>query len=125
MHIGIPELFLPSTMGPFLVRWLPCLVFAALFALYAFYKKRTDPLAPIPTIHWSAPFSRSYVIWQAYQNRRRYAHYDAHMKHDGEILPVIRVAPNEISIMTIQGIRTVYDGGYDRTSHYTAFQNFW
>ena len=121
MHIRIPELFLPSNMGPFLVQWFLFFVFVALLALYALYKNWTDPLAPIPTIYCSAPFSRSYFIWQAYQNRRRYAHYDTHVKHDGEILPIIRVAPNEISIMTIQGIRTVYDGGFDRTSHYTAF----
>lgn len=124
MHIRIPELFLQSPTGLFLVQWFPYLVFVALLALYASYKQWTDPLAPIPTIHWSAPFSRSYVIWQAYQNGSRYAHYDAHVKHDGEILPIIRVAPNEISIMTIQGIRRLYDGGFDRTSHYTAFQIF-
>ena len=93
MHIRIPELFLQSPTGLFLVQWFPYLAFVALLALYAFYKKWTDPLAPIPTIHWSAPFSHSYVIWQAYQNRRRYAHYDAHVKHDGEILPIIQVAP--------------------------------
>lgn len=46
------------------------------------------------------------------------------MKHDGEILPLIRVGPNEISLMTTQGMKTVYDGGFDRTSHYSVFQNF-
>lgn len=96
----------------------------ALLALYAFYKHWTDPLAQIPTIHWSAPYSRSYIIWQIYQNRRRYAHYDAHMKRDGEILPLIRVGPNEISMMTTQGIKIVYDGGFERTLHYTVFRNF-
>ena len=96
----------------------------ALLALYAFYKHWTDPLARIPTIHWSAPFSRSYIIWQIYQNKRRYAHYDAHMKRDAEILPLIRVGPNEISMLTTQGIKIVYDGGFERTLHYTVFRNF-
>lgn len=46
------------------------------------------------------------------------------MKHDGEIVPLIRVGPNEVSIMTTQGIKTVYDGEFERTSHYTVFENF-
>lgn len=96
----------------------------ALLALHTYYKCRTDPLAQIPPLHWSAPFSRIYILWRIYQNRRRYAHYDAHTSHDGEILPLIRVAPNEVSIMTTQGTKIVYDGGFERTSHYTVFQNF-
>lgn len=110
-------------MGPFSELYL-FLFSTASFALYAFYKHSTDPLSRIPTIHWSAPFSRCYIIWQIYQNRRRYAHYDAHMKHVGGILPLIRVGPKEVSLMTTQGIKTVYDGGFERTSHYTAFENF-
>ena len=110
-------------MGPSLIEWVFVLCSVASCTVYALYKHWTDPLARIPTIHWSASFSRCYILWQIYQNRRRYAHYDAHVEH-GEIRPVIRVAPNEVSIMTVQGIRIVYDGGFDRTSHYIAFQNF-
>ena len=113
-----------TVMDPFVAQCFLSLFFLAFIALYALYKHWTNPLARIPTIHWSAPFCRIYILWQVYQNRRRYAHYDAHMKDGGKILPLIRVAPNEVSIMTIQGIRTVYDGGFERTLHYTAFQNF-
>ena len=111
-------------MGPFSGELFLSLFLFALLALHAFYKHFTNPLRRIPTIHWSAPFSRWYILWQVYQNRRRYAHYDAHMKRNGEVLPLIRVAPNEISIMTIQGVRVVYDGGFDMTPHYTTFRNF-
>ena len=96
----------------------------ALLALYAYYKHRIDPLARIPSLHWSAPYSRIYILWQIYHNKRRYAHYDAHRSHDGEILPLIRVTPTEVSLMTTQGTKIVYDGGFERTSHYTVFQNF-
>lgn len=113
-----------SVMGLFSVDSSLFLIPIALLALYIFYKYWSDPLGRIPTIHWSAPFSRSYIIWQIYRNRRRYVHYDTHMNREGEILPVIRVGPNEISIMTTQGIKIVYDGGFERTSHYTVFQNF-
>lgn len=119
-----PEALFPSNMDVFLVELSLFLLSIASLILHALYKHWVDPLARIPTVHWSAPYSRSYIIWQTFQNRRRYAHYDAHMNHDGEIRPVIRVAPNEISIMTIQGVRTIYDGGFERTSHYTVFQNF-
>lgn len=111
-------------MGSFSVGLSLSLLLVALLALYVFFKHGTDPLARIPTIYWSAPFSRSYILWQVYQNRRRYAHYDAHMNHGGEILPLIRVGPNEVSIMTTQGTKLVYDGGFERTSRYTVFQNF-
>ena len=111
-------------MAPFPVVLFSFLMSIALLVLLTLYNHWIDPRTRIPTVHWSAPFSRSYIVWQIYQNRRRYAHYNAHVKHDGEILPLVRVAPNEVSIMTIPGIRMVYDGGFDRTSHYTAFQNF-
>ena len=111
-------------MGPFAVGLSLFQLAVALSILYAFYKYWVDPLGRIPTIHWSAPFSRGYILWQIYQNKRRYVHYDAHMGSDGKILPVIRVGPKEISIMTIQGVKMVYDGGFERSSHYTVFQNF-
>lgn len=96
----------------------------ALLALHAYYKHRTDPLSRVPSLHWSAPFSRVYILWQIYQNKRRYAHSDAHWGEDGEVRPLVRVAPTEVSIMTIEGTKIVYDGGFERTSHYTVFQNF-
>ena len=46
------------------------------------------------------------------------------MRRDGDFVPLIRIGPNEVSIMTTQGIKTVYEGGFERTSQYAAFQNF-
>lgn len=111
-------------MDPFAVGFSLFQLSVAFFALYSFYKYWIDPLERIPAIHWSAPFSRGYILWQIYQNRRRYVHYDAHMGSEGKIVPVIRVGPKEISIMTIRGVKTVYEGGFERPSHYTVFKNF-
>ena len=88
------------------------------------HRHQSHPLSKIPSIHWSAPWSRCYILWQVYLDRRRWAHYAGHMKTPDRILPVVRVAPNEVSIMTIAGIDTVYKAGYDRSSHYLVFQNF-
>jgi hypothetical protein len=88
------------------------------------YQYWTSPLSQIPSVHWSAPWSRCFILWQIYHGNRKHAHYIGHTKRAGEILPVIRVGPNEISLMSVDGIETVYNNEFDRSSYYRAFQNF-
>lgn len=44
----------------------------------------------------------------------------AHLRHGS----VIRVAPNELSINDIGGLRTVYSGGFEKGDWYSIFDNY-
>ena len=62
----------------------------------AVHRHYTAPLYSLPSIHWSAGWSRSFILWQTYWGRRRFVLYDVHVSRAGQIFPVIRVAPNEV-----------------------------
>ena len=46
--------------------------------------------------------------------------HDAHRR----LGPVIRVAPNELSINDIGSLRTVYQGGFEKPEWYSVFNNY-
>ena len=47
--------------------------------------------------------------------------YAAHLKHGS----IVRLAPNEISISGFDGgVKTVYGGGFDKPTWYSAFDNY-
>ena len=98
----------------------------AIFFSCALYLHLKNPLSSIPAIHWSAPFCRLYYLHIIYSNNRRQTVLDAHrnLNEDGVFRPVVRVGPNEVSIMTTEGIKTVFDGGFERPTWYHTFMNF-
>lgn len=91
-------------------------------ALYRFiiYPTFISSLSKIPNAHWSAPFSPVWVLWTRFCNHEnRYLHA-AHLK----LGPVIRVAPNELSVNDVTGLRTVYAGGFEKGQWYSIFDNY-
>ena len=80
-----------------------------------------SPLAKIPNAHFSAPIL---PFW--YWSIRRHsagtrAIYAAHQKKGS----VVRLAPNQISICTLDALRTIYIGGYEKHTWYQdAFVNY-
>ena len=97
-----------------------------LTALYLIYTHVTQPLSKIPPIHWSARFSSAHILYTKFFCGVRSTHYNAHLNRipGGEFRPVLRVGPNEVSIMSIQGVETVFTGGYERGPWYDVFSNF-
>lgn len=79
-----------------------------------------SPLAKIPNAHWSAPYSRLWALSIRFNNRENRTLRAAHQR----LGPVIRVAPNELSIDGVDCVRTVYQGGFDKPSWYSVFDNF-
>lgn len=43
---------------------------------------------------------------------------------DGRFRPIVRIGPNEVSIMATEGIKVVFDGGFERSPWYSVFSNF-
>lgn len=96
---------------------------AIVLVVYRFviYPVLVSPLAKIPPAHPSAPFTSIWIFWKRHQFKENAALYAAHNK----LGPVIRTAPNEISINCVDGgLRTVYAGGYEKSSWYNFFESY-
>ena len=110
------------------IYFLPLLACALVGAgaLYVICIYRVHPLSRVPSIHWSAPLSSCYALYLLYAGFRRVVLYDVHTGRQGrsQSLPVLRVGPNEESIMSSEGIRLAFGGGFERSSWYEVFENF-
>jgi hypothetical protein len=103
---------------------IPALVVATLVPLAIYklvlYPAFISPLAKVPNAHWSAPFSPLWILWTRFRCRENRKLHAAHLKSG----PVIRLAPNELSINDVSGLRTVYAGGFEKGQWYSIFDNY-
>jgi hypothetical protein len=92
------------------------------FAIYKFvaYPAFISPLSKIPNAHWTVPFSPLWILWTRFSCRENRDLHAAHLK----LGPVIRLAPNEISVNDVAGLRTVYAGGFEKGEWYSIFDNY-
>ncbi|KAE8451553.1 hypothetical protein EG329_003626 [Mollisiaceae sp. DMI_Dod_QoI] len=97
---------------------------AALFFLaiykFAIHHAFLSPLSKVPNAHWSSPISPFWILWTRFLNGENRAVHAAHLKHG----PVIRLAPNELSVNDLAGLRTVYAGGFEKGEWYSIFDNY-
>jgi hypothetical protein len=98
--------------------WLTLVVLAYVFIIHpALFSQ----LSSIPNAHWSVPYSSGWILWVRYTNHENREIHAAHLENG----PIVRVAPNEISIKTVNdGIRTVYSGGFEKGDWYGIFNNY-
>lgn len=87
------------------------------FLIHPFF---LSPLRHIPSAHWSAPISPFWILWMRFRCRENHAVHAAHLKHG----PVVQLAPNELSVNDLGGLRTVYAGGFEKGEWYTFFDNY-
>ena len=92
------------------------------FAIYKFvaYPTFISPLSKIPNAHWTVPFSPLWILWTRFSGRENLDLHAAHLKFG----PVIRLAPNEISVNDVAGLRTVYAGGFEKGEWYSIFDRY-
>ncbi|KAK3675881.1 hypothetical protein LTR78_004073 [Recurvomyces mirabilis] len=76
----------------------------------------------IPSAHWSAPLSRLWILFYRSREEDTPAIHAAHER----LGPIIRIAPDELSINSVDGgIRTIYAGGYEKGDWYSnMFTNY-
>ncbi|KAG7286580.1 hypothetical protein NEMBOFW57_008891 [Staphylotrichum longicolle] len=93
-----------------------------LFLAYRFviYPAFLSPLSRIPAAHWSAPFSRLWILWIRFTHRENRTLHSAHHR----LGPVVRVGPSELSINDLDSVRTVYQGGFEKPVWYSVFDNY-
>ncbi|TVY29883.1 Tryprostatin B 6-hydroxylase [Lachnellula hyalina] len=103
---------------------IPALGFIALslFIAYRFilYPAFLSPLSSIPNAHWTSPFTPLWILWTRYRCFENRSVHAAHLKYGS----VIRLAPNELSINDVDGLRTVYAGGFEKGEWYSIFDNY-
>ena len=80
-----------------------------------------SPLSKIPNAHFSAPILPLWIRSKRQTGTAVRTLFDLHEKHG----PVVRLAPNEISVNSAGALRTVYIGGFDKHRWYLdAFVNY-
>ena len=118
-------LSIPSSYAPISTTPQALMLAFALSCLYVVYSTVFGPLADIPNVHWLAPWSRYYNLYIKYFYSIRVAHYEAHVNKSGDVSrPIIRVGPNEVSIMSSEGVKVIWGAGFERSPWYSVFYNF-
>ncbi|KAI3331277.1 cytochrome P450 3A12 [Ustulina deusta] len=98
------------------------IIVAILCSLYRYvlYPAVFSPLAAIPTPHWTCSISDAWILAARYRSQENRTLHAAH-RTCGQI---VRVGPCELSVNTIEAVKTIYQGGFDKHSWYSVFDNF-
>ncbi|KAI0888201.1 cytochrome P450 [Annulohypoxylon maeteangense] len=95
-------------------------IIAGFIYKYIFYPSIISPLSKIPKAHWSCSISPAWILWARFQSRENRTLHAAHQHHG----PIVRVGPNELSVNSIEGVKTIYQGGFDKHEWYSVFNNY-
>lgn len=93
-----------------------------LFYIYILYPLYISSLSPIPAIH---PTSHISSIWiRRHRRGGRTAFRLVQSAHE-RLGPIILISPNELSVASIEGLRKIYLGGFEKTEWYVEeFANY-
>ena len=80
---------------------------------------RVSPLRKIPNAHPTSAFLPLWILWVRYQGRENRTLLLLHR----ELGPIIRLAPNEVSVSCDDGVKLIYGGLFDKHHWYTRFRN--
>ncbi|KAI1458082.1 cytochrome P450 [Annulohypoxylon moriforme] len=93
---------------------------AGIIYQYVLYPSIISPLSKIPSAHWSCSISPIWILWARFKSRENRTLHAAHKQHG----PVVRIGPTELSVNSIEGIKTIYQGGFDKHQWYSVFNNY-
>ncbi|KAL2803292.1 cytochrome P450 [Aspergillus granulosus] len=80
-----------------------------------------SPLAKIPNAHFTSPISDRWIQSIRQAGNEVLTIYALHRKHG----PVVRLAPNELSVNSLHGLRIIYTGAFEKHPLYRElFLNF-
>ncbi|CZT24350.1 related to cytochrome P450 monooxygenase [Ramularia collo-cygni] len=103
---------------------LAAAIVALTILIYKFliYPTWISPLSRCPNAHWSSAISPLWILYHRQQQKDTPTVHAAHTR----LGPVIRLAPNELSVNLVDGgIRTIYSGGFEKGEWYSnVFGNY-
>lgn len=96
-------------------------ILVLILSKYLIYPIWFSPHAKIPTAHPLAAVSRLWLNHQRSKGRTIKSVYAAHKKQG----PIVRLTPNEVSVASLEGLRKIYLGGFEKDPWYLEeFTNF-
>ncbi|CAD6503788.1 BgTH12-05533 [Blumeria graminis f. sp. triticale] len=106
----------------FMNLWIPGSAILILIVLYKFiiYPLFLCPLSKIPRAHWSSSISPIWILWIRYRN---WENQNVHRAHQN-LGSIVRLGPYELSVNSIEAMRTVYSGGFEKGDWYSSFDNY-
>jgi cytochrome P450 len=87
---------------------------------YIIYPTFFSPLSKIPKAHWTVGISSAWISWKRRTNYESRTIYAAHQAKG----PLVRLAPAEVSVNSLEGLKKIYTGGFDRTDWLLRFRVF-
>jgi hypothetical protein len=97
-------------------------LFIALFYKYIIYPGFISPFAKVPRAHFSVAFTSIWIRWKRPKGTTAIQTILASHKNHG---PIVRLSPDELSVASLDGLRKIYTGGYDKTQEYEdEFMNY-
>ncbi|KAI1104921.1 cytochrome P450 [Jackrogersella minutella] len=87
---------------------------------YIIYPTIISPLSKVPNAHWSCAISPAWILRARFESRENRTLHAAHQHHG----PVVRIGPNELSVNSTEGVKAIYQGGFDKHRWYSVFDNY-
>ncbi|KAL8717461.1 MAG: hypothetical protein Q9225_005300 [Loekoesia sp. 1 TL-2023] len=98
-----------------------CTIFLVFLYRYIVEPAFISPLSKIPAANIWSSVSDLWITRRRQENKEARTIYTLHQKHG----PVVRLGPNEISVNSVNGLKTVYYGGFEKHHWYSdTFVNF-
>ncbi|KAF4983349.1 hypothetical protein FDECE_17319 [Fusarium decemcellulare] len=91
-----------------------------LLYVYIVYPAFLSPLSRIPAAHWTCHISSFWVLAARKLRRENKSLYHAHQR----LGSVVRVGPHEVSVDGFEGVRAIYQGGFEKGHWYSVFDNY-
>lgn len=104
------------------VLCIPLLI-AVVFVVYQYvlHPAFLSPLSKIPTAHFTARFSSSWIRWLRWSARENRTVYEAHRRYGSIIL----LGPNELSVNCIEnGTSTIFGKSFEKPEYWAQFAIF-
>ncbi|KAH7020933.1 cytochrome P450 [Microdochium trichocladiopsis] len=97
-----------------------CVAAVALLYKLLLYPFFLSPLSRLPQPHWSCSITSAWILWARFSGRENRTLQKLHRKYG----PVVRIGPAEVSVNSLEAVKTVYQGGFDKHSWYDVFNNY-
>ena len=95
------------------------LVFLAVYK-YILHPLFLSALADIPSAHPLSSVTSLWIQWMRFSGQEVLAVNDAFLRKGA----VVKLGPSDIAVNTIEGgVKTVYDGGFDKPDWYSFWSN--